>query len=109
MGSNSRDVQTAQKERAEQELAARKATLSERGVSEEKIAIDGVVRRLESNVKQITGRLRTIDGLEERKKLVAKQKAARAAAQKKAKAAGKKKKAAEPEPKKGKKAKKKKK
>lgn len=79
MGSNSKDVQIAQKELAEQELATRLATLAERGVTEAKIEKDSVVRHLKSNLVSLKKRLNTIDELAKRKAKQDKHKADKAA------------------------------
>jgi hypothetical protein len=111
MGSNSKEVQTAQLERTEQELAARLATLAERGVEAAKTGKDNVVRHLKADIAQFKRRLATIDKLTALRKELAEKKAAKAAAPrraKKKKGSAKAEKAAAAQPAGGKKAKKKK-
>jgi len=111
MGSNSREVQTAQLERTKQELAARLATLAERGIEEAKTGKDNAVRHLKADLAQLRRRLATIDKLRALRKELAEKKAAKAAAprrEKKRKGSAKAEKAAAAQPGGAKKAKKKK-
>ena len=111
MGSNSKEVQTAQLARTEQELAARLATLAERGIEEAKTRKDNAVRHLKADIAQLRRRLATIDKLTALRKELAEKKAAKAAAPrqgKKKKGSRQAEKAAAAQPAGGKKAKKKK-
>lgn len=85
MGSNDKEVQQAQKERAEQELALRLETLAQRGVAAEKVEKDKTVRHLRADLKAFNRRLATIDEQKALLEKVAKAKAAKAAAPKKKK------------------------
>ena len=80
MGSNSREVQLAQKEQVEQELTARLATLTERGMSDKQKSTDTIVRKLRADIRSLNHRLEAIDSVEARVKKQAEHKAAQAAA-----------------------------
>jgi hypothetical protein len=97
MGSNDRDVQLAQRDRTNAELAARIAKLTAKGIDEKAMNKDSIVRHLRADLRALNGRLATIDALAEKKKKLAERKAAKLAAPKKKK--GKKAEAAAPEPK----------
>ncbi len=85
MGSNSKDVQQAQKERAEKELSLRLEILAQRGLTTEKVEKDKVVRHLRADLKTFDRRLTTIDEQTALLEKVAKEKAAKAAKPKKKK------------------------
>jgi len=86
MGSNSNDVQLAQKERAEHELEARLATLTERGRSPEQAKKDRMVRHLRADIKSFRKRITTIKTQAETLISATAKKAARLAEPKKKKA-----------------------
>ncbi len=79
MGSNDRDVQLAQVETAERELAMRLATLTERGMTTPSTDRDRAVRHLRADIVSLKKRVTTIDDIEKRRQVQAKRKAAKAA------------------------------
>lgn len=85
MGSNDRDVQLAQRDLANEELTARVAKLTAKGIDEKALNKDPTVRHLRADLRSLNGRLATIDALVEKKKKLAERKAARLAAPKKKK------------------------
>ncbi len=95
MGSNAKEVQQAQKERAEQELADRIATLSGRGLGDDALQKDRIVRSLKADIKSYKKRLATIEEQGETWRKAAEKKAARLAEPRQKK---RKKKVAEPAP-----------
>ena len=82
MGSNSKQVQTGQKESFERKLKDRQAFLSEKGVESQGIEKDAIVKHLQANIRAINNRLKAIDATEKKNAELAKMKAERAAAPK---------------------------
>lgn len=79
MGSNDKEVQQGQKERAAQELALRLETLTARGVATAKVEKDRVVRRIRADLRAFNRRLTAIDEQKVLLEKVAAEKAAKAA------------------------------
>lgn len=107
MGSNSRQVQSGQKESSERKLKARLALLTEKGIESHNIDKDAVVKHLRANIRAINTRLKAIDAIGKKNEDLAKMKAEKAAAPKES-SEGTKKKKEEKAPAEGKEKKKKK-
>ena len=80
MGSNSRQVQTGQKESIERKLKVRLAFLSEKGIESREIDKDAIVKHLQANIRAINTRLKAIGANEKKNEELAKIKAEKAAA-----------------------------
>jgi len=82
MGSNSKQVQTGQKETFERKLKERLAFLSEKGIESQRIEKDAIVKHLQANIRAINNRLKAIDANKKKDEELAKMKAVKAAAPK---------------------------
>jgi hypothetical protein len=95
MGSKDKEARLAQKSQWQDKLDQRLSALSEKGVKEEDVAKDAVVRNLRAQVRKAGARLRAIDSLRSKAEEMARRKEENLAIPKEQKA--KKKKGAEDE------------
>ena len=107
MGSKHKPTRQMQKDKYEQDLAARKAALAEKGLDEKKIAKDKTVQQLQADLKRSRKALASIDAKNEIVEKARKQKEENAAQKASGESKSKKKEQKEePDQKKGKKEKK---